>query len=148
MSNNNITFLFFVKKVKFGSCLEYKDLNLLIRKKYYQDRLLLFGDALHVVHPFVGQGFNMILRDLASLKVLLKQKIDLGLDVGSVDILSELSDKIKPKNFVYSFGIDFIKYFFSYEKIAFKNLRSKILSKLENNNFVKNLFFNIADKGI
>ena len=138
----------FIKEVKFNSSLEYKDLNLLIRKKYYKDRLLLFGDALHVVHPFVGQGFNMILRDLVSLKALFKKKIDLGLDLGTVDILSELSNEIKPKNFVYSFGIDFVKYFFSYEKKAFRNLRSKILNKLDNNDFVKNIFFNIGDKGI
>ena len=65
-----------------------------------------------MVHPFVGQGFNMILRDLVSLKALFKKKIDLGLDLGTVDILSELSNEIKPKNFVYSFGIDFVKYFF------------------------------------
>jgi len=138
----------FIKRVKFNSNLEYKNLNFLIRKKYYKDRLLLFGDALHVVHPFVGQGFNMILRDLESFRILLKQKVDLGLDVGSVNILSELSDKIKPKNFAYAFGIDFIKYLFSTEKIAFKNLRNKALIKLNNNNFAKNLFFNMANKGI
>ena len=48
-----------------------KSLNFLIRNKYFEDRILLFGDSLHVVHPLTGQGFNMILRDLASLEKIL-----------------------------------------------------------------------------
>ena len=58
---------------------KYKGLNLLIRNKYYLDRTLLFGDALHVIHPFVGQGFNMTLKDLACLEKILTQKINLEL---------------------------------------------------------------------
>ena len=76
----------FLKKIKFVTDIEYKDLNLLIRNKYYQDRILLFGDALHAVHPLAGQGFNMVLRDLASLERILKNKINLGLDIGSSEI--------------------------------------------------------------
>ena len=51
------------------------DLNFLIRSKYYKDRILLFGDSLHTIHPFIGQGFNMTLRDLLSLERILKKKI-------------------------------------------------------------------------
>jgi len=137
----------FLKRVKFNSNIEYKDLNLVIRKKYYQNRTLLFGDALHVVHPFVGQGFNMVLRDLFSLNKLLKNKINLGLDIGTNDILEELSNKIKPRNFMYSLGIDFIKNFFSFEKKSFQNIRNKILNRLNDNSFAKNLFFNLANRG-
>jgi len=137
----------FLQNIKFNSNIEYKDLNLLIRKKYYLDRILLFGDALHVVHPFVGQNFNMILRDLESLEKLLEEKISLGLDIGSTDILSELSFKIKPENFIYSLGIDFLKNFFSFDKNPFQDFRNKILTELNNNNFAKNLLFNLANKG-
>jgi len=109
----------FLKKVKFVTGIEYKDLNLLIRKKYYQDRVLLFGDALHVVHPLAGQGFNMVLRDLASLERILKNKINLGLDIGSSEILSEVSNETQPRNFIYSLGIDFLKNCFSFQKKYF-----------------------------
>jgi 2-octaprenyl-6-methoxyphenol hydroxylase len=138
---------YFLKKVKFITGIKYKDLNLLIRKKYYQDRVLLFGDALHQVHPLAGQGFNMTLRDLASLEKTLTNKINLGLDIGSSDILSEFSDEIKPRNFVHSIGIDFIKNCFSFEKKIFKDFRNKIITKLNKNNFVKNQFLNFADIG-
>ena len=137
----------FLKNIKFNSNIELKNLNLFIRKKYFQDRILLFGEALHVVHPFVGQGFNMVLRDLLSLENLLKQKISLGLDIGSYDILDELSDKIKPENVIYALGIDFLKNFFSFEKKAFQNFRNKILTKLNDSSFAKNIFFNLANKG-
>ena len=132
----------YLKNITFVTNIEYKDLNFLIRNKYYLDRILLFGDALHVVHPFVGQGFNMTLRDLACLKEILTKKINLGLDIGSSDILSEFSSEIKPRNFAFSIGIDFLKNSFSYKK-----LRNDILKILNKSNFAKDIFFNIANKG-
>ena len=137
----------YIKKIKFFNHVEYKDLNLLIRKKYYKDRVILFGDALHLVHPLVGQGFNMVLRDLASLEKLIKEKINLGLDVGSLDALSQFASVIKPRNFIYSIGINFIKNLFSIEKRTFKDFRNKVMIRINNNNFAKKLFFNIADEG-
>jgi len=138
---------YFLKKVKFVTGIEYKDLNLLIRKKYYQDRVLLFGDALHVVHPLAGQGFNMVLRDLASLERILKNKINLGLDIGGSEILSEVSNETQPRNFIYSLGIDFLKNCFSFQKKSLKYFRNKIITTLNKNNFVKDILFNLADKG-
>ena len=138
----------FYRKVKFISNIEIKDLNLLIRKIYYRDRVLLFGDALHEVHPLAGQGFNMILRDLEILEKTLKDKINLGLDIGSSDILSEFSNKTKSRNFVYAIGIDFLKNSFSFQNQLFKKFRNKIITSLNKSNFVKDVFFNLANKGL
>jgi len=132
----------YLKNIKFLNKIEYKDLNFLIRKKYFEYRTLLFGDALHVVHPFVGQGFNMTLRDLASLEKIIEKKLKLGLDIGSTDVLSEFSSEVRPRNFAFSIGVDFIKNTFSYKK-----LRNSSLKAVNKNNFLKNIFFNIADKG-
>ena len=132
----------YLKDIKFANNIEYKDLKFFIRNKYFQDRTLLFGDALHVVHPFAGQGFNMTLRDLASLEKILNKKINLGLDIGSSDILSEFSDEIKPRNFAFSLGVDFLK-----NSLSFKKLRNNTLKILNKSNFAKDIFFNIADKG-
>ena len=137
----------FLKKIKFISKMEFKDLNLIIRKKYYKDRVLLFGDALHIIHPFAGQGFNMILRDLKSLEKILKEKIKLGLDIGSSDILSEFSDEIKPGNFIYSMGVDILKSSFSSQSQLHKKFRNKILTNLNKSIIAKDLFLNLADKG-
>ena len=132
----------YLKNIKFATNIEYKGLNLLIRNKYYLDRTLLFGDALHVIHPFVGQGFNMTLKDLACLEKILTQKINLGLDIGSFDVLSEFSSETKPRNFAFSVCVDLLKNSFSYKK-----LRNSILMILNKSNFAKDIFFEIANKG-
>ena len=132
----------YLKNVTFTTNIEYKDLKFLIRNQYFQDRTLLFGDALHVLHPFVGQGFNMTLRDLASLKKILSKKINLGLDIGSSDVLSEFSYETKPRNFAFSICVDFLKNSFS-----FKKLRNDVLKILNKSNLAKDILFNIADKG-
>jgi len=138
----------FLKKVEFISNIEFKDLNFLVRKKYFQDRVLLFGDTLHEVHPLAGQGFNMVLRDLSCLEKTLSNKINLGLDIGSSDILLEFSNATKPRNFVYSIGIDFLKTFFSFKNIPLKKFRNKIIENLNKSNFAKDIFYNLADKGV
>ena len=136
----------FLKNITFAKNIEHYDLNLLIRKKYYKDRILLFGDALHKVHPFTGQGFNMTLRDLANLEKILKNKISLGLDIGNTDVLSEFSQKTKPRNLIYLLGINFIKSFFSVEEKNFKHLRNKIIANLNKNNIAKDFFLNVMTK--
>tara|TARA_Y100000590_G_scaffold12887_1_gene15656 strand:+ start:3245 stop:4408 length:1164 start_codon:yes stop_codon:yes gene_type:complete len=138
----------FFENVSFKTKLENKNLNFLIRNKYYNDRILLFGDALHVVHPFVGQGFNMIIRDLSVLEKILLSKTNLGLDLGSSDILSEFSKEAKPRNFLYSVGIDLVKNSFSLKNEYYKDTRNLIMRSLNKSNFAKSIFFDIADKGL
>ena len=89
----------------------------------------------------------MTIRDLESLRKTLKSKIELGLDIGTSDILSEFSEKVKPENFIYSFGIDFLKNCFSIKSENLKKLRNNIILKLSKNNIVKDIFFNLANKG-
>ena len=45
---------------------------------------------MHSVHPLVGQGFNMIIRDLIKLEKIIKTQINLGLDIGSSSLLSDV----------------------------------------------------------
>ena len=137
----------FLKRIKFINKIEYRNLNFLIRSQYYKERTLLFGDALHLVHPLAGQGFNMTLRDLYYLEKVLEKKISLGLDIGSSDNLLEFSRKIKPRNFAYSMGIDFFKKSFSIQKNPFKEIKNNIIKKLNKNNYFKSIFFNLADEG-
>ena len=138
----------YLKNIKLLNKIEHRDLKFLVRKKYYSDRILLFGDALHVVHPFAGQGFNMTLRDLSYLEKILFEKIELGLDIGSTDILSEFSKKIKPINFINSMGIDLIKKSFSIEEKPIKKVRNIILKNINKNKFIKDIFYDLANEGI
>ena len=132
----------YLKSVKFTSKIKKKDLNLLIRNKYYLERTLLFGDALHLMHPFVGQSFNMTLRDLRCLEKILKKKINLGLDIGSTDVLSEFSNEAKPRNFSFSIGSDLLK-----NALRFKKIRNDIFKILNKSNFAKDVVFDVANRG-
>tara|TARA_Y100000590_G_scaffold137850_1_gene157846 strand:+ start:1654 stop:2817 length:1164 start_codon:yes stop_codon:yes gene_type:complete len=138
----------YLSNITFASKIEYNDLNFLVRNKYYKDRILLFGDALHSIHPFVGQGYNMILRDLSCLEKILFSKINLGLDIGSSDILSEFTNKTKPNNFAYAMGVDILKNSFSLKNQYVMKIRNRVLKTLDKSNFIKNIFFDIADRGL
>ena len=133
----------YLKEIKFNSKIEKNDLNLLIRNKYYLNRTLLFGDALHSMHPFIGQSFNMTLRDLICLEKILAEKINLGLDIGSSDVLSEFSDATKSRNFSFSIGSDILK-----NVLSFKKARNDIFKILNKSNLAKNIIFDVADKGL
>ena len=133
----------FLKNIKFYSSIENKGLNFMIRNKYFFERTLLFGDALHLMHPFVGQSFNMTLRDLKCLVQILRKKINLGLDIGASDVLSEFSNEVKPRNFSFSVGSDILK-----KVLSFKRVRNDIFKILNKSNFAKKFFFDIANKGI
>ena len=138
----------FIKNIKFISKLNIYDLNFIMRKNYYKDRILLFGDALHVVHPLAGQGLNMSIRDLMSLKKILKNKIDLGLDVGTKDVLLEFSNESKPRNFAFSMGINLLKNSFNIKNKFAKDLRNKTIISLNKNKYAKDVFFKLANEGL
>ena len=53
----------------------------------YSKRVLLIGDAAHVIHPVAGQGLNLGLRDAAHLADTIHTSYNLGLDWGSLSTL-------------------------------------------------------------
>ena len=95
------------------------------------------------MHPFVGQSFNMTLRDLKCLKKILKEKINLGLDIGSSDVLSEFSQETKPRNFSFSVGSDLLK-----NMVSLKEARNNIFKILNQSSFAKDVLYNVANKGL
>ena len=51
-------------------------------------RVVLAGDALHAIHPLAGQGLNLGLKDVSLLTDLIIKNYNLGLDLGSSEMLS------------------------------------------------------------
>ena len=90
----------------------------------------------------------MTLRDLYILERVLKNKINLGLDIGTNDVLTEFANEARPKNLIYSLGIDFTKNFFSFKTKPFPMIRNEIINRINKNTLLKEFFFNIADKGL
>jgi 2-octaprenyl-6-methoxyphenol hydroxylase len=61
-------------------------LGVMLADRYIARRLVLVGEAAHVIHPIAGQGLNLGIRDVAALAELLIDTRRLGLDIGD-DIL-------------------------------------------------------------
>ncbi len=52
-------------------------------------RVAIIGNAAHSVHPVAGQGFNLALRDIASLSELIVDSLRANLDIGSPSVLQQ-----------------------------------------------------------
>ena len=55
-------------------------------------RVLALGNAAHTVHPVAGQGFNLGLRDVATLAELLVEAGTSGSDIGSMNLLQNYTE--------------------------------------------------------
>ena len=137
------------QQYKISNFLKFEKFNLrlsLLRNYSYKD-ILFFGDLIHQVHPLAGQGFNMTLRDIKILSLLIDEKIDLGLELNNV-IFDNFQKKTKHLNHIFVYGIDFIHEFFRIDN-KFKNKLSKsILPLLDKNNLLNKYAVHLADKGL
>lgn len=73
---------------------------------YAQGRVLLLGDAAHVVHPLAGQGVNLGLRDVSALRDGLREAKRRGADFASPQRLARCARARKSENAVnaHAFG--------------------------------------------
>jgi 2-octaprenyl-6-methoxyphenol hydroxylase len=56
-------------------------------REHARQRLVIVGNAAHTVHPVAGQGFNLGLRDIATLAEVLLEADAAGRDIGGFDVL-------------------------------------------------------------
>jgi len=140
----NKNFNYKIRNVEKINSFELKSLNL---RSYYHNNILAFGDLLHKVHPLAGQGFNMTIRDIQVLSMIIKTKLDIGLPLDrSVNL--EFQKKIKHKNFIFSTGIDLIHECFNIERKTRTNFLSKSVKIIGNYPSINRMITRIADKGV
>jgi 2-octaprenyl-6-methoxyphenol hydroxylase len=123
---------------------ELKSINL---RSYYHKNILAFGDLLHKIHPLAGQGFNMTIRDIKVLLDVIKNKLDLGLELDS-SVNKEFEKNVKYKNFIFSNGVDLIHEFFNFERKTKNSVLSKSIQILGKNFSANKALIKIADEGI
>jgi len=83
-------------------------LRLQLAERYIAERLVLIGDAAHVVHPLAGQGVNLGLRDVTALCDVLKRAVDNERDPGSTSTLRAYERQRRSKNALAGWGFDAI----------------------------------------
>jgi len=134
---------FKIKKINHIDSFELKSINL---RSYHHSNILAFGDLLHTIHPFAGQGFNMTIRDIKILANIIKKKDDLGLLLDS-SINDEFENITKHKNFIFSNGIDFIYEFFNMERKINNKVLSKSVQLFGNNQNINKVLKKFANTG-
>ncbi|MAJ65702.1 MAG: ubiquinone biosynthesis protein UbiB [Candidatus Pelagibacter sp.] len=134
-------------KIRNINKLQSFDLQSLSLRSYYHKNILAFGDLLHKVHPLVGQGFNMTIRDIKIFTSIIKNRMDLGLPLdNSINI--EFENNAKYKNLIFSSGIDLIHEFFNFERKIKSKFLSKSVQKINKYPLINKVFKTIADRGI
>ena len=135
---------YLIKKIKKLERFELKSSSL---RNYYHDNIIAFGDCLHKVHPLAGQGFNMTIRDLKVITKIIKNRIDLGMQLDSTTC-EEFEKKTRHINFIFSNGIDSIYEFFNFDK-SFKDPKlNEILKLIGKNRTLNNMFIKYANEGL
>jgi len=64
-------------------------LKLVRAQEQVRTRLALIGNAAHTLHPIAGQGFNLGLRDVATLAQTIVDVMQSGQDIGELEVLKE-----------------------------------------------------------
>ena len=116
-------------------------------RNYQHKNILAFGDSLPRIHPLAGQGFNMTIRDIKTLSGIIKNKIELGMQIDSA-ILVEFEKETKSKNFLFSSIIDFIYEVFNFDKKTQDKSFNKFLKIIGKNKILNNYFVKLADRGL
>ena len=116
---------------KFGNCLgriekvglrKSYPLRQLLAKEIVRQNIVIMGNAAHSLHPIAAQGFNLCLRDIASLSELIGNAARRNQDIGSLELLSHYAElQLKDQKRTLNFSQKLIDIFSS------KNFSTKIL---------------------
>lgn len=82
-------------------------------KHYYQDRVVLVGDAAHTINPLAGQGVNLGFQDAECLQGLLRECRRNGLDLADAPTLTRYEQRRRPANRRMMLAMDLFYHLFS-----------------------------------
>lgn len=94
---------------------------------YVRDRVLLLGDAAHVVHPLAGQGVNLGLRDVAALRDSIREAQDKRADYAAPQRLTRWARVRKSENATAAHAFSAINRVFTDDGMAATLLRGPLL---------------------
>jgi 2-octaprenyl-6-methoxyphenol hydroxylase len=90
---------------------------------YVKPRFALAGDAAHGIHPIAGQGFNLGLKDAAALADVVLDAAALGLDIGSIAVLSRYERWRRFDSLTMAMAMDGLNRLFSNDITPLRALR-------------------------
>jgi 2-octaprenyl-3-methyl-6-methoxy-1,4-benzoquinol hydroxylase/2-octaprenylphenol hydroxylase len=84
-------------------------LRLRLAERFLAGRCLLAGDAAHVVHPLAGQGMNLGLRDVTTLRRVLRDARTRGSDLGAAHVLRRYERERRSESTLAARSFDLIE---------------------------------------
>lgn len=99
-------------------------LKLQLARDYHAERLVLLGDAAHVVHPLAGQGVNLGLRDVVQLRDTVQAARAKGGDIGAEHVLRRYARRRRSADTLDAHGIDVLGRVFGWRSAPLIGLRS------------------------
>ncbi len=113
-----------------------------LSERYVADRIVLLGDAAHVVHPLAGQGVNLGLADAAALVETLTENRTAGRDIADGEALRKFERWRKSESELMAGGIHGLRALFMLQGLApVRRLGLKLVSRSW---FVKDAFLQRA----
>ncbi len=115
-----------------------------LAEAYVSGKVLLMGDAAHVVHPLAGQGVNLGLRDVARLHATLDRALARGVDWSAPHRLARWARECRSENAAAAYAFDGINRFFSNDEMHATLLRGPLLGLAGKLPALTNLFWKRA----
>lgn len=119
-------------------------LRLRLADRYVSGRVVLAGDAAHVVHPLAGQGMNLGFRDVACLARVLSAARARGGDIGAAHVLRRYERERRSENALAARGLDAIERVFTANDPVVPVVRGLGLSLVDRVAPLKGLLASIA----
>lgn len=98
-----------------------------LARDYASGRVVVIGDAAHVVHPLAGQGVNLGLRDVAALRDAVADARSRRADYASAQRLARWARTRKSENAAAAHAFDGINRLFSNDGVAATLMRGPLL---------------------
>ncbi len=117
-------------------------LSMRLSESYVARRVVLVGDAAHVVHPLAGQGVNLGFADVAALAEKLVRVRLAGGDIGAGNVLRDYDRWRRSESETMAFGMHAIRSLFAIEGLS--PLRRAGLALVKRSWFLKDQFLQRA----
>ena len=108
------------------------------------ERFVLIGDASQAIHPIAGQGFNLGVRDCVVLAENISKSLDLGIDPGMKNCLSQYENKRLLDKELFVSATHFLNLLFSNNSNGVRYIRQIGLGIVERIPILKNKLMKIA----
>lgn len=109
--------------IKLSAARQAYPLSLMIAKSFASRRTALVGDAAHVIHPLAGLGFNLGMRDIASLAEAVVDDARLGFDIGADATLEKYQSRRRIDTMMNVAATDWLNRLFSNDYEVLKAVR-------------------------